>query len=152
MRFILATLLMMLATLNNTVSAASPTEALSRCLVVRTYSEDQALLQAWTFLGLSKNPALREIIPLNPALDEKLTKAVAKLFERFIYEDCTQEFKDAFAVLDQNPLGVSFNNLGKETMMQLMTHPSQIKHSRSPLYHIDMDRYEAFIKKARSDQ
>ena len=152
MRFILATLVMILITLNTTVSAGSPTEALSRCLVVRTNSEDQAMLQAWTLIGLSKNPGMREIIPLNDALDEKLTKAFAKLFERLIYEDCTQEFKDALKVLDQNPMGVSFKALGAETMKVLMNHPSQAEHIQSIFNYFDLDRYKAFVKKESANQ
>lgn len=103
-----------------TASADIHSDDLSRCLLNATTSDDKLALMRWLFVQMAYHPVVSDIAKTTPAEIEKIDTRMARLFERLIAVDCRSQSIEAVKYGGNDPLGPSFEVLGKVAMTELM--------------------------------
>jgi hypothetical protein len=103
--------------------AASPEEALSKCMAQATKADDKTTLTTWIYSAMSAHPQIEAFSPIAQAKRDQATADMAKLTLRLLTADCRKETIQALQTGQQTAVEPAFETLGKEAMEGLMSDP-----------------------------
>ena len=126
------------------VTAATPTDTLSGCLVDAMNGRERKNLAKWVFLAMAAHPDLK---PYSNATANDITESnqfVGTLITRLLTEDCPNELKSA---TDVDPLALqnSFRLVGQVAMQELMTNQETVKALTDYVQYTDQDKINAIL-------
>ena len=116
-----AFLLAMLAT--GSASAGVYTDALGKCLVDNTTTEDRTMLVRWLFTAASAHPAISSLSTVSAADRDAANKTTASLFVRLLTESCKDAAMTAMKFEGPATLQLSFQVLGQVAGAELFSNP-----------------------------
>jgi hypothetical protein len=103
-----------------TASADLHSDDLSRCLLNATTNDDKLALMRWLFIQMAYHPVVADIARTTPESIQAVDTRMARLFERLLAVDCRNQSIQAVKYGGNDPLGPSFEVLGKVAMTELM--------------------------------
>jgi 3-oxoacyl-ACP reductase-like protein len=102
---------------------ATPSAALSACLVRSTTAADHTLLAQWIFVTMSRHPSVSQMTSLTDAQSVAINRQIGGLVNRLLTESCANETRAAVREGGPAALQSSFETLGRTAMTTLMGHP-----------------------------
>ncbi len=119
----LAILLMTLPAGATRVLAGPHTDALGKCLVDSTTTEDRTALVRWMFSAAASHPAVQDIVSISKEQTDGANRNMAELIMRLVTESCRTEAADAFRYDGAATFEASFNVLGQVAGREMFTSP-----------------------------
>lgn len=148
MKTLACALTLSIASAASSLAYAGPaSDALGRCLVEKTSSQDRIELVQWIFSSLAAHPALKDLGNISQAKLDASDKKVADLLTRLLVNDCNRELKVAVAAEgDAIAIQSGFQVLGQVAAMDLMQNPVVSERSQSFTKYIDEAKLQAAMK------
>lgn len=120
--------------------AATPSEALSQCLLNKTSADDRTTLVRWIFAVIARHPSVADMGTISDAAYETASAEAGVLFTRLMAEDCRTETKAAMATGSSTAIGTGFEALGRTAGTDLMTHPSVQASMADLIKYVDLNK------------
>lgn len=115
---------LMVLLFNGQVNAAEHAQALSQCLVNNTTEADKTVMTRWVYSSLSNHPSLSSMTSINDATRVGADQEMARLVEKFMYQTCSEQLKNA--VKNEGPAAIerSLRSYVEVTGREILQHPS----------------------------
>ena len=104
-------------------SAGVYTDALGKCLVDNTTTEDRTMLVRWLFTAASVHPAISSLSTVSASDRDAANRTTANLFVRLLTESCKEAAKTAMKFEGPATLQLSFQVLGQVAGTELFSNP-----------------------------
>jgi hypothetical protein len=105
------------------------TDNLSMCLVRSASDADKEKFMKWTFVAMSKHPAVKEFSNITPEKSDEINQDAGNLLVSLLVEKCKKETNEAVRYEGANAaLTASFEYFGSSSIDQLMSHPAVTKY------------------------
>ncbi len=123
----------------NQVTASSPTNILSGCLVDTLNGKERKSLAKWIFFSIAAHPEIKPYSKASPKDIETSDKYTGDLITRMLTENCPNELK---AANKANPLALqeAFQLVGQVAMQELMTNDDVMKTISSYTQYLDQEK------------
>jgi hypothetical protein len=118
---VLAAVFIGLTTTPTSVLASAATDALVTCVIDKTTGKDRKDMARWMFVVMSAHPGILSLSNVSEKDRDQINGAMAALATRLLTEDCRVQTKLAIEKDgDQAPLKITFGELGKLSMQELI--------------------------------
>lgn len=125
------------------------TDALTKCLVQSSDSNDHGMLVQWMFAALSLHPMVAPMSAVTPQQREDANKKVEALFSRLLTYDCRAQALDALKYEGTSAVGASFRVLGQVAARDLMSNSHVAKGiDQLGVYFAADDKFRELLKAA----
>ena len=108
---------------SGSASAGVYTDALGKCLVDNTTTEDRTMLVRWLFTAASAHPAISSLSTVSAADRDAANKTIASLFVRLLTESCKDAATTAMKFEGPATLQLGFQVLGQVAGSELFSSP-----------------------------
>ena len=112
--------------------------ALSNCLTKNTSVEDKAVMARWVFTTLSQHPAITSMSTLSEDVTMSADRDMARLVEKFMYEKCKIQVKDALQNEGPKAIELSIRNYAQNTGQDILRDPSITNNVTNLAQHLDL--------------
>ncbi len=106
------------------VQAGPHATALSQCLLSNTTDRDKAVMTKWVFASLSNHPSLNNMASIAQNVRTGTDQDMARLVEKFMYESCSAELKNAVKNEGPSAIQTSIRSYVEVTGREILQHPS----------------------------
>ena len=128
--FLMLSIIMM-----NPVHASPFSDALARCIVEKTESDEKIIFIKWLYAGMSKHPQLAGFSTISDSQAEQLSQVTADLVVSLMVDRCADETIQAIYYEGEQAFLKAFESLGTSAMMTLL------RNSRVNDYLSNLDQY-----------
>ncbi len=104
--------------------AGAHSEALSQCLIRNTNDADKAVMTKWVFTAMSNHPSLTDMAAISSSMRTGVDQEMARVVEKFMYQSCTEELKQAVKNEGPGALQSSIRSYVEVMGREVMQHPS----------------------------
>lgn len=98
-------------------------DALAKCLVSSTTSQEKTTLVRWMFAMMSLHPDVEGSSSVTPQQRTAVSKETAQLFQKLVTETCVSQTVEAIKYEGASTLETSFSLLGQVAARELFAHP-----------------------------
>ena len=131
----------------NATGDAGAADAFSRCLIEKVDDGDRRLLVRWGIAAFSKHPDIQDLLTVDEAKFESLTRDAAGLFLSLLTERCVVEFRAAARTMGgRQAVSRAFENLGQTAFGGMVSHPAVVEAISQISRYADDGRVERALK------
>jgi len=117
-------LMLFLAISVGQAQAGEYAENLSHCLKTNTTEADKIVMTKWVFSSLSNHPSLNDMATIKQSVRTGADSDMAQLVEKFMYEKCSDELKNAVKKEGPSAIQSSIRSYVEITGREILQHPS----------------------------
>lgn len=129
--------------------AGTHTDALSRCLVNSTSTQDKVNLMRWIMVSVAQHPNLKNNLTVNQTQLIILTKNTASIFERLLTVSCVKPMQQVLKYEGNAALRNSFETLGEVVTKDLISDPKVTQALGDYYQYINKNKIEKAVRPAK---
>jgi len=113
-------------------------DALGKCLVEASSSEEKQQLVQWIFFAISLNPAIKPYATITTEQRGATDRNMAQLFEKLLGDTCNKETREAMKYEGSSAFEASFRLLGQVAGREIFESPEVAAGSAEFTKHLDI--------------
>ncbi len=116
---------------------AASSEALSKCLTMKSTGQDRLTFASWMVAALASAPQMKDVATIAPGKKDQLDREFARVFTRLIAVDCAELSRPLLKGRDKEAFRTGGETLGRMAMQELLSNPDAAKSMEAFAKYID---------------